>query len=383
MYVFAIASLTNECGFIRGYRLYDAERGDIKDISAGNIKQYIREGRLKVENLRFNGAGDLEGIFTKIKDIPVITYDRKLIDNNKVGMAIYKLGEEGYRVVDALGKCADYSVDEVKAMYSSRSILNIRGCFGNISGDHLREIDMTQDSRDSIKERELKLNRVRAKTNLICGSYRLMADLSVTVTSKSEDLSIMVPAKRITPSQLKYVKNLKLPSTFTELPSNIFNSTKLNSIELSEGLELIYDRAFDTQYLLNEIKIPSTVKSIGDYAFRLCSELRVMEIPESVESIGIGLFSDCYRLRELTIKAKIKSLPYEMLKGCHQLRKLELPDTLEELYSGDLMYKKLRTFNVPKALKKVSGINTLKMFLEEEHINEIIKVVKANGGKIS
>ena len=79
-------------------------------------------------------------------------------------------------------------------------------------------------------------------------------------------------------------------SSVAVIPERAFQyHTKLEEIELCEGLLKIGGCAFIHCRSLKHVNIPSTVKTIGSYAF--CgAPLQTRYLPDSVESIGLGAF---------------------------------------------------------------------------------------------
>ena len=83
--------------------------------------------------------------------------------------------------------------------------------------------------------------------------------------------------------------NLNIPDTVKEIscdiPKNVVNVT------LPSSITQIYSDMFADCTLLKKITIPSLVTSIGDGAFSGCTSLETIEIPETVESMKINSFT--------------------------------------------------------------------------------------------
>ena len=77
-----------------------------------------------------------------------------------------------------------------------------------------------------------------------------------------------------------------------EIPPQCFFGTKIKTVELPEGLEVIGEDAF-RESTIEEVAIPSTVKEIGENAFTFCNNLKKIEIKEGVLS-SLKAMSDGY-----------------------------------------------------------------------------------------
>jgi hypothetical protein len=155
-----------------------------------------------------------------------------------------------------------------------------------------------------------------------------------------------------------------------------YGCTKLNTLNLPEGLLTIGQRAF-YNCNLKDITVPSTVTSVGNAAFKgnptlsvtwlpvtctigtddsapfystsstitsfvfgpkvelvpayICknmSKLDTVVLPPSVYRLGTNAFQNCTSLKSINLPVTQKTLPQSFLEGCIALETIELPATL-------------------------------------------------------
>ncbi len=75
----------------------------------------------------------------------------------------------------------------------------------------------------------------------------------------------------------------------------------VSAFEMSSGVKIIYDFAFEDCSALAEIIIPEGVVAIGGSAFYGCSSLASIIISKSVASIGAEAFANCYALKSVYV----------------------------------------------------------------------------------
>ncbi|NDV84278.1 leucine-rich repeat protein [Bacteroides sp. 51] len=125
----------------------------------------------------------------------------------------------------------------------------------------------------------------------------------ITNTTNTKELTLF---GNINEKDLKYLKTFNVLESIDlshvklqTIPSDIFNSSKLRSIKLPEGLTRIEDRAFIGCKELTTINIPGTVVYIGASAFQFCSKLESVKIPAAVEILKKATFNQCSALNNV------------------------------------------------------------------------------------
>lgn len=97
-----------------------------------------------------------------------------------------------------------------------------------------------------------------------------------------------------------------IPDDIDVISDRLLSCTRLEPIELSEGITVIAGEAFSGCTSLQSIVIPGSVTTIGREAFSGCTSLQSIAIPDSVTEIGESAFYNCTSLQSITIATKEK-----------------------------------------------------------------------------
>ncbi|MDE6613093.1 MAG: leucine-rich repeat protein, partial [Clostridia bacterium] len=118
-------------------------------------------------------------------------------------------------------------------------------------------------------------------------------------------------------------KHVVVPQFYNDLPikrigSKAFAYCDLESVEISNGIEIIEERAFFGCSLCT-VSLPSTLKLIEGYAF---SESGLTEITVYGD-ISEFAFSGCIKLARVTVSSTVNVIAPYALSGCTELKYLE------------------------------------------------------------
>lgn len=135
-----------------------------------------------------------------------------------------------------------------------------------------------------------------------------------------------------------------------------FAECEVQEVVMTDGIEIIDERAFDSCTELKQVIFPNTLKEVGNFAFYSCPELvtamlpqgveqlgkyafagtkfKTITIPESVYWIGEGAYADCKRLNNVVVPDNIISIPDKMFSGCESLSEIKLPQTVDSIGAG-------------------------------------------------
>ena len=127
------------------------------------------------------------------------------------------------------------------------------------------------------------------------------------------------------------------------LGKGCFNSSKLESITIPDGVTTIGDYAFCSSKT-TKLVIPNTVTTVGDYAFTNTS-FTELAMPNSVSSIGANTFYGNKKLKRLTFGTSLKELPEVNLDGCPVLE--------EVAFSSGTTSINASSFNTCKSLRRI------------------------------
>lgn len=131
------------------------------------------------------------------------------------------------------------------------------------------------------------------------------------------------------------IKNLTIENGITEIGSYAFSDCKnLESVVLSDDVEVIGSNAFAYCDKLREFKCPSSLKRIETSAFTNCISLSQIEFNEGLEEISSGAISKCDSLREVVIPSTVKTLSISgtapAIEYCDELETIVLKCTLDQ-----------------------------------------------------
>ena len=107
-------------------------------------------------------------------------------------------------------------------------------------------------------------------------------------------------------SNLENLTEVVIPSNVKLIGARVFANSKIRSVILNVGLEVVLNEAFQECKNLNEIVIPDTVKYIGKRSFYKSSVKRVV-IGKNVSLIDESAFYDCKELKELIFRGTNKN----------------------------------------------------------------------------
>ena len=107
-------------------------------------------------------------------------------------------------------------------------------------------------------------------------------------------------------SNLENLTEVVIPSDVKLIAPRVFANSKIRSVILNVGLEVVLNEAFYECKNLNEIVIPDTVKYIGKRSFYKSSVKRVV-IGKNVSLIDESAFYDCKELKKLIFRGTNKN----------------------------------------------------------------------------
>eukprot|EP00980_Cylindrotheca_fusiformis_P022531 scaffold9413_cov70-Cylindrotheca_fusiformis.AAC.2 len=164
----------------------------------------------------------------------------------------------------------------------------------------------------------------------------------------------------------------------TRLGKAVFaNCTRLLSVVLPEGLEVIETCFFWGCSSLESVKIPPSVIKIEKEAFNNCPNLSSVDLPPcGLLKIGNRSFYRCRSLETLHVPSTVDSIGNEAFWGCRGLKNIILPPTSAVNYIGDEAFfgcRSLSHFRIPSSV-------TIVVDTAFEYCESLISIELPEGG---
>jgi len=301
MRIVMIATHKDLSGKILGYRLIDADSGEIRDIEEVKLISVLNEQSIKIENIELSN-GQIVGLNGSIQRYPV------LINGHLYGKSpliiIAELPHNHYRVTNALGEVVDIYEQEAIKYAETEGIANGKIVTDGFGKKHISSINGTYVKDKSLKDKEY--GRMLEAKLLITGNNDYVLDKNYYV--RLANLSIT---------------HLSLPTGVLGIQNEGFKgATKLEKIYLPDTIEYIGARAFMGCTSLEEITIPEGVREIPEFCFAYCTNLKQVNLPNSLRKISYGAFQFCKKLK--TISAGVVPIEIEygaMLPGVRLIKR--------------------------------------------------------------
>lgn len=127
------------------------------------------------------------------------------------------------------------------------------------------------------------------------------------------------------------IKNVIIGDGITEIGTNAFNQTSIESISIANSITIIGNYVFSNCYNLTNINIPDSVITIGDSAFKNCDRLTIVDIPDSVTTIGDSAFYGCDILAGIDIGDSVNRIGTNTFGYCRKLASIDIPDSVNSI----------------------------------------------------
>ncbi len=185
------------------------------------------------------------------------------------------------------------------------------------------------------------------------------------VHGKAGNVNVVIPSvydgKEVTGfdryafKNIKHLRSISLPSTFTEIPDDAFTGCiELQQVSLPASIKRIGKQAFERCYKLNSIRLPLGLTSIDSHAFTQCSDLSEIMIPSTISFIGDNAFNSS-GLKSFTLDCH----PLEELSGtfynCQKLESVSLISSVEKLSGTFSKCPVLSHVDLPQGVKTITN----------------------------
>ena len=158
-----------------------------------------------------------------------------------------------------------------------------------------------------------------------------------------------------------YVGNsvdVKVPNTIGGLPVKTigdyaFCSSKVNNVNISNGIEYLGDYAFAYCKDLVSATFPASYKSAGQGVFRSCTNLETVNMGYSTRALSEYMFYGCTKLYDIGLSAYCKEIPKGAFSYCTSLDFIYLPNAVTEVKEYAFYGSGLESINIPYSLEYI------------------------------
>ena len=147
-----------------------------------------------------------------------------------------------------------------------------------------------------------------------------------------------------------------LPKTIKKIGKYAFCQTKIQSINLPEGLELIDEAAFKNCRNLELTELPSTLRHLGGWAFYGCTNITISTLPESIETLGKYVFGNVLyggKITSFTLPDHITELPDSFFYMRNGLKEIHFPANLTRIGDYAFGFTDIEELVIPETVTEI------------------------------
>lgn len=207
------------------------------------------------------------------------------------------------------------------------------------------------------------------KAGLLCVDGCLVATRSDMKGSVEIEEGIYIIADHAFNSQWgsHKITSITLPSTLTHIGQWAFACTDLSRLELPDGLLFIGDYCFKWVKELQQVKLPDSLTNMGEGAFYGCENLEKATLSNSLTALPDYAFYEC-GLTEITVPGSIESVGDEAFLNCRSLKTVILSEGVTAVGSeafdnciniAQLELPSTLAYVGPSAFTEIRGIQTV------------------------
>ena len=123
-------------------------------------------------------------------------------------------------------------------------------------------------------------------------------------------------------SECTQLRTAKLPKSANFFTDYFSGCTKLEKIDIPNGVQAIGSDAFRACLALREVTLPETLEYIEISAFKDCSALKWIVLPEHLREIQQTAFEGCTSLSEVILPADFRNIGLDAFAGTQLVRRL-------------------------------------------------------------
>lgn len=145
------------------------------------------------------------------------------------------------------------------------------------------------------------------------------------------------------------ITEIEIPKSVTNIGRAAFWAcSKLEHVNMSEGLTSIENSAFSDCVSLKDIVIPDSVTNIGSGVFKGCSSLTDVTLSKGMTKIEDGMFWDCTNLKNIAIPSEITSIGERAFQNCSNLEKIKITKSMTICENAFSECNSLKSLDIPE-----------------------------------
>lgn len=366
----------NKLGFVEEIKSKEENKIFIKKVQVGGAWNDVEVEYEEIDNCAIEKGSDYLAFVRQGAVIPdyIKTIGRRAFGMSGVKSIVFpssveEIEEDGCSNCDSLESVTlNEGLKKIgRWAFRETSIrqLRIPSSVEDIAGGAFQDIEITVDSGN--KKYEVRGNCLIDKTTmkLVCGTKNSVIPEGIKTI---EDWAFYDTD----------IKSIRIPSSVEKIGDFAFFSSKLEKLELNEGLCIIGERAFsETQ--IKGVRIPSTVKEIREASFcdnvftvapentnyeslgncliekktrKLILGCAKSEIPKFVKKIGTRAF-EFTKLKSIVIPENVQVIEKFAFENCMDLEYVELNEGLKKIERSAFEGIKIKSIVIPSTVVEI------------------------------
>lgn len=165
--------------------------------------------------------------------------------------------------------------------------------------------------------------------------YIILGDgMLISYRGKAENLTLQENIKTVGASAFldnKTVKNLKITKNTKTIQEGAFESSALETVDLTASGVSIADEAFSECMKLKEVKFSDSTSKIGKNAFMNCSSLETISLPKALKTVEKDVFNSCSSLKNIKLGSGVTVIEEQAFENCIALGMIEIPENVGKI----------------------------------------------------
>jgi len=221
----------------------------------------------------------------------------------------------------------DYNVKTLSlSSYNASATNNLAALFGNTSN----EVKLTTLKIASLNQLTANFASKQGKTK---NTYVSTVPNLTTLEIESLGSSVV---QEYALAECNNLSTLSLPIDITEVCNGGLMGIAIKSFE-GKSLEKINQKAFAKCTKLESIELTDKVEILAESAFATCSQLKSIYVSSKIEALSTSVFEGCAALTTVTFnrtESNLKEINGYAFAYCDSLREIELPAKTYNIYAN-------------------------------------------------